>query len=69
MNEGWLTGWKEIAAYIGLHINTCKKYRKKYSMPVRYLPGGTPACLPYELDQWLIAFDEIKNQVKNELLS
>lgn len=64
MADGWLTGWKTIAAHVGLHINTCKKYRKKYSMPVHYLPGGTPACLPLELDEWLRAFSRLKAKRK-----
>lgn len=58
--DGWLTGWKEIAKYCGLHERTCRRYKKKYSFPVKHLPGGTPVALHYELDQWLIAFTEIK---------
>lgn len=60
MAEGWLTGWKSISAYVGLHVHTCKKYKKRYSFPVKYLPGGTPVCLPYELDQWIVAFNKSK---------
>jgi hypothetical protein len=60
MADGLLTGWKAIAEFMGLHINTCKKYRKKYSMPVYYLPGGTPASIPQQLQEWLIAFSELK---------
>jgi hypothetical protein len=62
MAEGWLTGWKEISQYVGLHIRTCKRYKKKYSLPVKHLPGGTPVSLPYELDQWLINFDDLKKK-------
>jgi hypothetical protein len=62
MSEGWLTGWKEIANHVGLHIRTCKRYKKKYSLPVHYLPGGTPVSLPYELDEWLIAFSDLKKK-------
>ena len=66
MAEGWLTGWKDIAAYVGLHIRTCKRYKKKYSLPVRSLPAdkrGKPIALKYELDQWLIDFSNIKNKL------
>lgn len=66
MAEGWLTGWKEIAAYIGLSIKTCKRYKKKYSLPVRSLPGGKPVALPLELDHWLIAFNELKEKASAE---
>lgn len=65
MADGWLTGWKEIAAYCKLHEKTCKRYKKKYSLPVHYLPGGTPTSLPYELDQWLISFHEIKSKLSS----
>ena len=60
MAEGWLTGWKDIARYIGLSIATCKRYRKKHQLPVHYMPGGTPVALPHELDQWLINFNDIE---------
>jgi len=60
MAEGWLTGWKEIAKYIGCHARTAKRYKKKYSLPVRRSPGGKPVSLQYELDQWLINYDNIK---------
>ena len=63
MSDGWLTGWKEISAYVGLHIKTCKRYKKKYSLPVSYLPGGTPVCLPAELDEWLKAFNVLKKEL------
>jgi hypothetical protein len=62
MAEGWLTGWKEIAAYIGLSVRTCKRYKKKYSLPIRSLPGGKPAALPMELDDRLITFNDLKDQ-------
>jgi len=62
MAEGWLTGWKEIGKYIGLSIDTCKRYRKKYSLPARYTPGGTPVAIPYELDQWLINFSNLRQK-------
>ncbi len=60
MADGWLTGWKEIARYVGLHVRTCRRYKKRYAFPVKYLPGGTPVCLPPELDAWITAFNEIK---------
>lgn len=56
---GWLTGWKEIAAYIGTSIETAKKYNKLHKMPVRRGPYNTAHALPYELDNWLIENNEI----------
>ena len=62
MTEGWLTGWKAIAQYIGKSIKTAKKYHFVYSMPVRKVTNRVEA-LPYEIDQWLIQFDEIKKKI------
>jgi transposase len=62
MADGWLTGWKAIAKHIGLCERTCKRYKKKYSLPVKKLPGGKPSALPGELNQWLINFDKLKNK-------
>lgn len=65
MNDiGWLTTWKNIAAYIKVSTKTAKKYHKQYSMPVRRLPGGTVQALPYELDRWLQLFNEKKKNKK-----
>ena len=62
MINGWLTGWKAIAEYVGLHVQTCKRYKKRYSMPISYLPGGTPVAIPYELDEWLISLRKLKQK-------
>jgi len=57
--DGWLTGWKTIARYIGRHPNTAKKYHLKYGMPVRRDPGNTAVALKHELDGWLVRFNEL----------
>jgi len=67
MADGWLTGWKEIARYMGRSIQTCKNLKKHYSLPIKYPPGGTPTALPYELDQWLINFQNIKSGVDQDV--
>ena len=65
--QGWLTGWKPIANYIGRSVKTAKMYAKQYGLPVRRLPSpnpntmGPPVALAYELDQWLINFNDIKS--------
>ena len=61
MQNGWLTGWKDIAKYIGRCTKTAQMYARTYHMPVRHLPGAVQA-LPYEIDQWLIEFDKIKKK-------
>ena len=67
MADGWLTGWKQIGEYTQLSKSTCKRYRKKYSMPVNYLPGGDPVALPLELNLWLENFNKIKLASKKPL--
>jgi hypothetical protein len=62
MAEGWLTGWKDIAVYMGRSIQTCKNLKRHNSLPIKYPPGGTPTALRYELDQWLINFHNIKTE-------
>jgi hypothetical protein len=40
---------------------------REWGMPVRRLPDGRPRAIPYELDQWLIAFTDIlRNSDKPE---
>ncbi len=54
---GWLSGWKEIADYIGCHIRTAKFYHYKLKMPV-YRNISKPKALKYELDSWLKKIDQ-----------
>ena len=60
--SGWLTGWKRIARYIGKSVRTAKRYHYQYGMPVRRGPGKSPIALEYELDSWLVKFDELKKE-------
>lgn len=59
--EGFLTGWKAISAFLGVSVQTAKKYFKRYHMPVCRLPGGTPVAMPHELRIWVgAASDNLK---------
>jgi hypothetical protein len=64
MPEGWLTGWKDIAKYVGLSTRTCQRYERAYSFPVYFLPGGSPVALPFEIDQWLLESSRIERRKK-----
>jgi hypothetical protein len=66
MADGWLTGWKEIAAYVGYSDQTAKRWKKYNFMPVRYSPGGRPCCLTTELDKWLIKYNEKEKKKKKK---
>lgn len=57
MAEPWLTGWKRIAAHIGMDEQTAKTFCKEYGMPVRELPSGTKVALPSELLEWLVRYN------------
>jgi len=69
MEEGWLSGWKTIARYIGKHPNTARKYHRKYGMPVRRDPGNTAVALKHELDGWLVRYHELVKKYGGESIS
>jgi len=49
-----LSGWKDIAAYLGVDKTTAQRWAKVRALPVRYLPGprGKVVADPAELDGW-----------------
>jgi hypothetical protein len=57
MAEPWLTGWKRIAAHIGMDEQTAKTMHREYGMPVRELPSGTKVAFPSELLDWLVRYN------------
>ena len=65
LKEGWLSGWNVISKHVGRSVRTAKRYHYLYHMPVRKLPGSVHA-LPYELDRWLIEFDELRKRRKRK---
>jgi len=56
---GWLTGWKVIASHFDIGWRTAKKWHKNYDMPVLRTPEGRPTNTPFELDNWLRAYNHI----------
>jgi hypothetical protein len=56
MADPWLTGWKEIAKYLGIHEETAMRWAKEEGMPVFDRHGGLKAAIPELLDLWLIEF-------------
>lgn len=47
-----LTGWKAIAGYLGVSIDTARKWHKEKGMPV-ITKLGLKIALKEELKQWL----------------
>ena len=58
MPDGWLTGWKVIASYLGVCSRTAMRYADDYGMPVRRLPSGKTTVLRVELDNWRTKYDQ-----------
>ena len=48
-----LTGWKDIANYLGVSVKTAKRYYKKYGLPVLRLPTGKPCINQNAIQLWL----------------
>ena len=51
--RGWLTGWKAIADYMGMHSETAKYYALRDGMPIKRTPAGRPVSTPELLDDWV----------------
>jgi len=52
-----LTGWKEIAAYVGRSVRTVQRWEKDFGLPVRRFGLSRPEsvfALPREIDAWLL---------------
>lgn len=51
-----LSGWKEIARYLGKGVRTVQRYERELSLPVRRLSGkrgGSVVAVKFDLDSWL----------------
>ena len=55
---GYLTGWKEIANYLGKGVRTVQRYEAELGLPVRRPAGkscGSVVATKAELDGWVSA--------------
>lgn len=53
---GRLTGWKAIAAHLGVDVRTARRWEEERGLPVRRLPGDNRSPVwadPRELDSWM----------------
>ena len=57
MTDSWLTGWKDIATYLGCSIRTAKRYHYDHKMPV-YRKLGKPRAIKTQLDAWIQTTDK-----------
>jgi len=54
----FLSGWKEIASYLGMGVRTVQRYEREMGLPIHRPTGksrGTVIATKAELDRWLIA--------------
>lgn len=70
-NEGWIIGKQDILDYcqknLGFHSwQSVRYWRKKYHLPIRYLPTGKPFFIVNEIVTWAIEFDNIKSGKKKK---
>ena len=57
-NNGLLTSWKEISAYLKCGIRSCIRWEKERGLPVHRMadtPGSRVFAYKQELDDWLVA--------------
>ncbi len=49
-----LTGWKDIAAYLGKSVRTVQRWEQKYALPVHRVPGSAEVVLASkdEIERW-----------------
>ncbi len=49
-----LSGWKDIAAHLGVSVRTAQDYERNFGLPVHRQPGekGRVYAHPQELDAW-----------------
>jgi hypothetical protein len=54
----FLSGWKEIANYLGKGVRTVQRYEREFGLPVRRpagKPWGSVVATKAELDAWVMA--------------
>lgn len=54
----FLSGWKEIASYLGKGVRTVQRYERQFGLPVRRpagKPSGSVIATKAELDGWVEA--------------
>jgi hypothetical protein len=70
MTQGWIQGMDNIVEWcvenLGFHSKqSVRRWRKKYNLPVHYLPGGAPFIIPEEVFKWAIEYDRRKEQKRS----
>jgi len=54
IEQCWLTGWKEVAMYIGYESEkSAIRAFKEHNLPIYTMPSGRIRALKKDLDEWL----------------
>ena len=57
-----LTGWKSIAKYLNITVQTAKKWHKVHGLPVIRGPYNVPITFEDLVKEWLLEYDRIKKK-------
>jgi len=60
-----MMGWKAIAKYLSVSVDTAKRYHKVYHMPVYKLPGSVNASVmtfTSVVDSWIITYNKLRSE-------
>ena len=59
-----ISGWKEIARYLGVSVSTARRWNQEHGLPVMITPGSMGYTTVSLIDQWVLA----RSQVRYEAL-
>ena len=66
MNQAFYGGWKEVTRVTGYSKWTIMEWYRSAGFPLYYLPGGSPAVIPAEVQEWLRVYNEKKGRKKSK---
>jgi hypothetical protein len=70
MEFNLINGRKEILAFFKEKYGitdwqTVRRWRKRFTFPIRYYPNGKPYLIPSEAIQWAINYDNLRTAKNN----
>ena len=71
---GWIEGMDNITdwciKHLGFHSKqSVRRWRKKYALPVHYLPGGCPFIIEDEVQIWALEYDRLRKENKKKKIT
>jgi len=65
MTDEMLTGWKPIAGFCKISVQTAKKWHKKKGLPVLRGPHNVPISFVSLIREWAMAYDKIRKKIED----